>query len=265
SPALKNRGNAEALGAPVNFYCHPFEGRLTVAYKKNQLTAGENCNDAQTPSVGRVEENAYEPSAAAEDVDIDPAELAAGGPAVPTGGALFDTAFLGLSQDFAAEANVAKKWDIIKVEKPSKSRVFRVHADPRFRLKTVLLTLKEDNETYLVLPQLRPALASESLCGLFTLFACITKAGTPFLWPIRMADSDGKWLLCYQSAWHIAEKAQERWARMQWNKDAGHYVAEYDQRSPEQQQPPDWPAMKLRDWLALAFRGYTIDSLDHPV
>jgi hypothetical protein len=209
--------------------------------------------------------DAQEPGESAGDSDFDPEKLDAGAPDVPPARDPYDPAFLGLSQDFASSANVAKKWDIIKVEKPSKSRVFRVHSDMKFRIKTVLLTLKEDNETYLVLPQLRQALADESLCGLFTLFACITKSGTPFLWPIRMADSDGKWLLCYQSAWHIAEKAQERWARMQWNKDAGHYVAEYDQRPPDRLQAPDWPAMPFRDWLALAFRGYTIDDLDHPV
>jgi hypothetical protein len=130
----------------------------------------------------------------------------------------------------------------------------------------VLLTLKEDNETYLVLPQLRIALAGESLCGLYTLLACVTKAGTPFLWPIRMADSDGKWNIWHQSAWQIAEKAQHRWCRMQANRDAGHYVAEYDQRSPEQQQPPAWPEnLAFRDWLELGFKGFTIDSLDHPV
>jgi len=177
----------------------------------------------------------------------------------------FDPTFLGLSQDFAASAGVEMKWDIIKVEKPSKSRVFRVHPGPKFRLKTVLLTLKEDNETYLVLPQLRSALAGEALCGLFTLFACVTKAGTPFLWPIRMADADGKWNIWHQSAWQIAEKAQVRWARMQANRDAGHYIAEYDQRQPERQHPPAWPDLELRDWLELAFKGFTIDSLEHPV
>jgi hypothetical protein len=168
-----------------------------------------------------------------------------------------------LSQDFAAEASVGKKWDIIKVEKPTKSRVFRVHST--FRLKTVLLILKEDNETYLVLPELRQALAGESLCGLHTLLACITKAGTPFLWPIRMADSDGKWNIWHQSAWQIAEKAQHRWCRMQANRDAGHYVAEYDQRPPEQQHEPAWPDLAFRDWLELGFRGFTIDSLEHPI
>jgi hypothetical protein len=178
---------------------------------------------------------------------------------------IYDPAFLGLTQDFAAEAQVGKKWEIIKVEKPSKSRVFRVHPDPAFRLKTILLSLKEDNEVYVVLPHVRAALADEGLCGQFTLLACITKVGTPFLWPIRMADSDGKWNLWHASAWGIAEKAQIRWTRMQANRDAGHYVAEYDQRPPDKQREPEWPALTFTEWLELAFKGFTIDSLEHPV
>jgi hypothetical protein len=187
-------------------------------------------------------------------------------PAVPTppaGRDPFDPAVLGLSQDFTAEADVAKKWDLVKVEPPGKSRVFRVH--PTLRLQTTLLVLKEDNERYLVLPELRQALADEPLCGNYTLFACVSKAGTPFLWPIQMAGKDGKVHLAHQSAKNIAEKATERWARMTWNRDAGHYVAEYDRRPPDQQQPPAWPDLALRDWLELAFRGFTVDSREHPV
>jgi hypothetical protein len=208
-------------------------------------------------------QDGHGPEEPTEHIDFDPAKLEVGGTAVPRDRDMFDPAFLGLSQDFAAEANVAKKWDIIKVEKPAKSRVFRVH--PTMRLKTMLLVLKEDNENYLIHPKLRHALSEESLCGNYTLLACVTKAGTPFLWPIRMADSDGKWNIWHQSGWQIAEKAQRSWARMQSNRDAGHYVAEYDQRPSEQQQPPAWPDLQFRDWLELAFRGFTIDSLDHPV
>jgi hypothetical protein len=175
----------------------------------------------------------------------------------------YDPAFLGLSQDFAAEASVAKKWDFIKVDKPSNSCVFRVH--PTLFLKTMLLVLKQDNEVYLVHPDLRGALEDEPLCGYYTLFPYVSKAGTPFLWPVKMPGRDGKWHQSHQSAKAIAEKARERWARMVWNKDAGLYVAEYDQRLPEKQQPPAWPDMEFRDWLELAFRGSTIDSLDHPV
>jgi hypothetical protein len=178
---------------------------------------------------------------------------------------VYDPAFLGLTQDFASEAQVAKKWEVIKVEKPSKSRAFRVHPDPKFRPETLLLSLKEDNEVYVVLPHLRPALADEGLCGQFTLFACVTKAGTPFLWPIRVADADGKWNIWHSSAWGIAEKARLRWTRMQANRDAGHYMAEYDLRPPELQRAPEWPTLTFAEWLELAFKGFTIDSLKHPI
>jgi hypothetical protein len=45
---------------------------------------------------------------------------------------------------------------------------------------------------------------------------------------------------------------------MQANRDAGHYVAEYDQRSPDQQHPPAWPDLTFAEWLRLAFQGYTV-------
>jgi hypothetical protein len=223
----------------------------------------------------RRESNPGSANTTDEDASFDPvqleAEASANGEATkstpePLGAPnIYDPAFLGLTQDFAAEAQVAKKWEIIKVEKPSKSRVFRVHPDPNFRVKTILLSLKEDNEVYVVLPHLRGALADEGLCGKFTLFACITKAGTPFLWPIRMADADGKWNPWHSSAWGIAEKAQLRWTRMQANREAGHYMAEYDQRPPELQREPEWPTLTFAEWLELALKGFTIDSIEHPV
>ncbi|HEX3152329.1 MAG TPA: hypothetical protein VHR66_29920 [Gemmataceae bacterium] len=207
--------------------------------------------------------DAFEPNNASGDsIDLDPAKLEADKPK-PTGHDPFDPKYLGLGQDFAAFSPVKPKWDIIKVEKPSKARVFRVH--PTFALKTFLLTLKDENETYMVLPELRAALANESLCGIHALFPCVTKAGTPFLWPIRTADPDGKWNVWHESAFQIAQSAKVRWARMQSNRDAGHYVAGFDVRPPDQQQPPTWPDLPFSEWLRLAFQGYTIDSLTHPV
>jgi hypothetical protein len=218
-----------------------------------------------TPSESKNNEHdvgeAHKPEQNQGGLDFDPAKLEA--ETRSAGRDPFDPVFLGLSQDFAAEAGVAKKWDMIKVEKPNKARVFRVH--PNFRLKTKLLTLKDDNETYLVQPQLHQALDGEALCGDFTLLPCVTKAGTPFLWPIPMEDKDGRWNVWHKSAWKIAKEAQARWTRMQANRDAGHYVAEYDQRPPDLQQPPAWPDLTFREWLRLAFQGYNIDSLDHPV
>src|SRR5262249_41400974 len=243
--------------------------QLGEVMSKNRVSQPKSARNGETettvdPAASARAATATESPPAGPD-PFDPAELEAAGPAEPLLHDPYDSGFLGLSQDFTNEANVAKKWDLIKVEKPSKSRIFRVHPDPKFRVKTVLLTLKEDNETYLVPPAVRQALSSEALCSVFTLLAYVSKAGTPFLWPIRMADPDGKWNIWHMSAWQIAEKAQERWCRLQANRDAGHYVAEYDQRPPEQQQPPAWPALTFAEWLRLGFQSFTIDSPDHPV
>jgi hypothetical protein len=178
---------------------------------------------------------------------------------------LYDPAFLGLSQDFAGLASVKKKWTTIKVEKPTNSRVFRVHHDSRFHLKTVLLSLKDDSEMYVVLPQLRSALSQEVTCGEFALLACVTKKGTPFIWPIKLADADGKWNEWHRSAWQIAQTAMTAWTRVTSNREAGYYESTHDEKPSAKQQPPIWPDMTWGEWLYLAFKDHTIDKLDHPV
>src|SRR5437899_1215991 len=73
--------------------------------------------------------NGQHVEAVTDGIDFDPAKLEAEAPPplVPlsvaaSGQDLFDPAYLGLPQDFAAVANVASDWKIIKKEKPSKSR-----------------------------------------------------------------------------------------------------------------------------------------------
>lgn len=173
----------------------------------------------------------------------------------------YDPALLGLSQDFAAESGVAKRWSTIRVEKPNSTRVFRVRSD--YRLKTLLLTLQDTGETYLVLPELHQALWDCKFCRISTLFACVTRDGTPFLWPIPMAPRNGKWSEWHRSAWDIALKAQYAWTRVE--SAISKYVGFHDGRPPEQQQQPVWPDLEFRDWLELAFQHFRIDSLDHPV
>ena len=173
--------------------------------------------------------------------------------------------YQGLGQDFGELAGGQKKPKLIKVERPTKTRVFRAH--PTLRIQTMLLVLKEDNETYLIDKPLRKALppAVKSLCGEYTLVPCVSKGGTPFLWPVRMADPDGKWNVWHSSAWQIAQGAVERWTRLYANRDAGHYDSDQDGRPLEAQQGADWPELSGSEWLRLAFQEHMIDSLDHPV
>src|SRR5262245_59240124 len=110
--------------------------------RKNNLSPPneEHNDDSREPedANNNHEGRAGTPESENADAGFDPTELETDHTTSPPGQDIFDPTFLGLSQDFAAESNVAKKWDIIKVEKPSKSRVFRVHPDPKLRIKTVL-------------------------------------------------------------------------------------------------------------------------------
>src|SRR5262249_46850530 len=82
---------------------------------------------------------------------------------------IYDPVNMGLAQDFESVVGAAEKPSIIKVEKPGKARVFRVHSDPTFRVKTMLLVNKDDNELFYVAPCMRKALKNDLLCGDYTL------------------------------------------------------------------------------------------------
>jgi hypothetical protein len=190
---------------------------------------------------------------------------AGGAPAGPAAPDLYDPAALGLSQDFEASFGAAPKIDTIKVEKPSKERVFRTHPDPAYWLKTTLLVTKDDSKVYLVVAKVRGALADEPLLGVYTLVPYVTRFGNVFLWPIKMAGADGDWNSWHESAWRIARDARTSWARVRANREGGCYVPTYDPKPPDQQQAARWPELEFRDLLRVAFRGCTIDSVDHPV
>jgi hypothetical protein len=174
--------------------------------------------------------------------------------------------YQGLSQDWGDMMGGPGKPKVLKVEKPSKTRVFRVHPDRTMWIKTVLLVLKEENEAYLIDKPLRRQLPQSvrELCGDFALLPCVSLGGTPFLWPIRLADKDGKWNIWHSSAWDIAQDAVKTWTRLYANRDAGHYASEYDARPPEEQPGPAWPDMTRDEWFMLAFQGHCVDNLDHP-
>src|SRR5690349_14998764 len=67
----------------------------------------------------------------------------------------FDPARLRLSQDFASNIGVKKALITVPDRKPDKQWFIRVHPSPEWRLDTILLELKEENEIYLVDPSIR--------------------------------------------------------------------------------------------------------------
>jgi hypothetical protein len=171
-----------------------------------------------------------------------------------------DLAALRLSQDFDASLGVKRALLTVPVRKPA--REWFVRTNPALRIETCVLELKEDRETYLVVPALRSELASESTFGPRALFVAMNRQGVLFVWPIRLPGPDGKIDDWNRSALEAASMAETQWIRVASNMPLGAYdvfIASADW--PE----PSWPDLPLSEILRIAFKGRVIDSLDHPV
>ena len=172
----------------------------------------------------------------------------------------FDPSSLRLSQDFAATIGVRKVHTTIPVRKPNRQDFVRVHPSDEYRLETMVLELKDENETYLVTPSLWPELSDELIPKV--LFTTINRQGVLSLWPVRMPGEDGKLDEWNASALIAAEMAQSSWVRMVSNRSLGAYEAyEATGNLPE----PDWPELRLSEILQIAFKGQYITDIEHPV
>jgi hypothetical protein len=174
----------------------------------------------------------------------------------------FDPATLRLAHDCAAGMCVKKALLTVPVRKPDRSWWVRTHPDPAYRLETAVLELKEDRETYLVAPALRPDLATESTLSPRALVTAVNRQGVMFLWPLKLPGADGRLDEWSRSALDAADRASARWVRVQANLSLGAYeVWEATAPLPD----PDWPATPFRDLLRVAFRDRFIADHDHPV
>jgi len=150
----------------------------------------------------------------------------------------------------------------VPVRKPDKSWFVRVHDQDDYRLLTAVIELKEDRETYLVAPDLWPALATEATFGPRAFYTAINRQGVVLLWQIRLPGSDGKLDDWNKTALEAAKRATAGWVRVAANMALGAYDVFEAAGSLSE---PAWPDMKFRDLLAIAFKDKVIDSMDHPV
>jgi hypothetical protein len=121
---------------------------------------------------------------------------------------------------------------------------------------------KEESETYLVKPAVAAALAGEPILHRCTVFTAITRQKNPFLFPVRLQDSDGRWNSWHRSAYEAAERAMTDWVRITSNKEMGGY----DLHTPiANLSPPDWSELPtFAQVLKLGFQDYLIEDRDHP-
>jgi hypothetical protein len=200
----------------------------------------------------RVETINPEPPKASE------SSLAAVTPAL---GLFADLEKLRLNQDLLANCGVTSCFESIRITRPSKEWFIRVH--PTARLNTGIIELRDDNEIYIVAPELWASLAAESTFGPRALVLAVTKQGTPFIWPIRLPSSDGRIDSWNKSALTVATGvAVKHWVRLQPDKQAQGYkidiaTADYGE--------PKWPDLSWEQILQIAFRDFEIHTLDAPV
>jgi hypothetical protein len=172
----------------------------------------------------------------------------------------FDPASLRIDQDFAAMADVKPILATVPVRKPNRQDYFRVQPSEVYKLTSVILELKEERETYLVAPSLRPELFGELIP--VTIFTMINRQGVVALWPCKLPDETGRSNSWYESALLAANKAQTSWVRVQADMSLGAYRI-WEARGDLSE--PEWPEEPLRDLLKIGFRERYIDNHNHPV
>lgn len=170
---------------------------------------------------------------------------------------------LTLSQDFLELCKTKTRPTHISVEKPSKKQFFRVH--PKWRMVCAVF---EDEEAsgrdrkYLVLPDVyRNDPEFAGVCRAVTLFYCIYRSGSTFLWNANIPNG-GNGDSWHESGLDIAGIGSKDWVQMQSNMAGSCYI----HTTPQAAIPdPLWPDMTQSEVYELAFRGRVIDSSDHPV
>jgi hypothetical protein len=172
----------------------------------------------------------------------------------------FDLKKLTLPQNFQDMPGAKKLWTKIPVRKPSKTEFFRVLGDDKYTASMAIIELKEENETYLIHPELYPDLgefiAPVQVC------VVMTRMGALLIWcPKLPQERRNAW---HDTAMQAAELATSKWICMRANMHAGCYdILEATGKLPE----PEFPTADLTftRMLEIAFRDFYVDSLEHPL
>ena len=172
----------------------------------------------------------------------------------------FDPANLRLDQSFVETSGVKKLLTTVPVRKPNPQDFVRVHPGEDYRLPAAIIELKDDRETYLVLPHIAAELPGE--CSPVVIYTGINRQGVVFLWPTKLPTPDGKVNEWHRSAAEAAGRAMSVWLRVKADMALGAYAMfEASSTIPE----PVWPTHSLKDLLKIGFRDRLVDRLDHPV
>lgn len=171
----------------------------------------------------------------------------------------FDLASLRLTQDFEDAVGVKKLLTVVPVRKPGRQEFVRVHPGADWQLDTPVLTIKEENEFYIVARDLWPDLQDD--LDARRLVVTINRQGVVAVWPLRLPNRDGRLDNWSRSALEAATRAEVAWIKLQSNRSLGAYdLYEGSSDLPE----PVWPEVDFQTVINTAFRDYRIQDVNHP-
>lgn len=153
---------------------------------------------------------------------------------------------------------VKRSLHIVPVKKPGKTDFFRAHPDSFF--DTYLIELKDEGEHYFATPAIAQLLSE--FIRPARLRYCITRQGTPFVWPLKLPRDDRRRDGWARSAMEAAREAETKWVRIAANKAWGIYECF---EALAKLGDPVWLDEPWETVLDTALRDSIIDSEDHPV
>jgi hypothetical protein len=187
----------------------------------------------------------------------------ANGGGEPTGppSDIFDNlAALRLEPDAAALVGAVEILAHVLIRRPSPTEWVRVHPDADMTLATSCYVDRENRETYLVVPEMREVLITG--VKVMLLVTAVTSRGSVFLWPLALGDDTGRTNAWHETARDAAMRAKSAWTKLAADMSAGHYrIFQAEGNLPE----PVWPKTSFKELLRIAFRGRTIDNVEHPI
>jgi hypothetical protein len=173
----------------------------------------------------------------------------------------FDPAQFAANSSVTGGVGITKEMVICPVRKPNKQEFVRVHSSRDYQLRAHILELKDERETYLVMPAIASELPGETKTVILRL--TVNRQGALFLWPVPEPSIDGRENGWGSTARAGAEKAETSWVRMVANMSQGAYDVFH---APGALGNPVWPKKSMRDILAVAFgETYVIRDEGHPV
>ena len=165
--------------------------------------------------------------------------------------------------DRSIDLGVTTEYTVIPIRNPKPDEFFRCMSDEDYSMNSYILSLKTENEWYLIDPEILPEIQLESQLRVMSLYVCVTMNSTPFVTCIPQPDEMGKINSWHDSGHRTMEEAKQSWVRRQADKANGGYVITkaMNAKLPD----PKWPTMTLSEIIDRAFDKFYINDINHPV